>query len=89
MFLKLSSQNEQNQITTLIVESDSSNVVKWLREPLTAPWKMRSIILQIENLKNMLIGWSVQHILREGNSLADSLAKTEVHRVTQLLVIYA
>ncbi|XVE84079.1 hypothetical protein DITRI_Ditri16bG0140400 [Diplodiscus trichospermus] len=77
------------QTTTLIVESDSSNVVKWLRESLTAPWRMRSNIHQIENLKNMLIGWSVQHILREGDSLADSLAKTGVHRVTQLLVIYA
>ncbi|XVE86926.1 hypothetical protein DITRI_Ditri18aG0074600 [Diplodiscus trichospermus] len=85
LFLSL----QWSQSSSLIIESDSLNVVKWLRDPASAPWKLRNIVSQVENLKKKrLVGWSVQHTYRERNYLADGLAKTGVQRTRDLVVSY-
>ena len=43
---------------------------------------------QIVAYKAMLIGWDIMYILREGNDIADDLAKSGVYRQSDLLVFY-
>lgn len=57
------------------------NAVKWMREPNSVPWKLRRIVARIENLKKSEHRWSVSHIFRESNSIADELAKSGVDRL--------
>ncbi|XVE88825.1 hypothetical protein DITRI_Ditri19aG0099600 [Diplodiscus trichospermus] len=37
---------------TLIIESDSMNAVKWIKNPISSPWRIRGIITHIEFLKH-------------------------------------
>ncbi|XVF43589.1 hypothetical protein PTKIN_Ptkin02bG0051700 [Pterospermum kingtungense] len=70
----------------LAVESDSSNVVMWVNNPDKTPWRMRNLMAIIENMKLQVIGWSISHILREANEVADKLAKSGVKRQNDLVV---
>ncbi|XVE55553.1 hypothetical protein DITRI_Ditri03aG0168300 [Diplodiscus trichospermus] len=72
----------------LILETDSLNVVKWLSKPDSTPWRMRRYVVLITNLTNSFLGWSIQHVYREGNSVADSLAKSGIHRSQDLFVTF-
>ena len=72
----------------LIIESDSSNAVKWVRHPQGAPWAMKNYISHIETLKGLLIGWDIVHTLREGNEIPDALTKSGVTRTCDLMVSY-
>ena len=42
----------------------------------------------IEILKDQMVGWDIVHIPREGNELADALAKSGVSRQFDLKVLY-
>ncbi|XVF83580.1 hypothetical protein PTKIN_Ptkin16aG0500700 [Pterospermum kingtungense] len=66
----------------LIIESDSTNAdaVCWTNFPLEAPWAMRRFINHIESLKCKIMDWSVIHISRDANSIADALAQEGVHK---------
>ncbi|XVF65299.1 hypothetical protein PTKIN_Ptkin09bG0237200 [Pterospermum kingtungense] len=64
----------------LIIESDSTNAVKWVLNPGTVPWQVRCIILQIEFFKTKVQNWSIVHTHREANDVADNLAKDGVFR---------
>ncbi|EOX92158.1 Uncharacterized protein TCM_001153 [Theobroma cacao] len=59
----------------LIINSNSSNVTKWIQEPVTTPWRMRKCLLQIEKLMADLPSLEIRHIKSEANQRADSLAK--------------
>ncbi|WRX25035.1 Ribonuclease H domain - like 10 [Theobroma cacao] len=59
----------------LIIESDSSNAVRWILKPYDSPWKFCNIIRHIENLKSKVGSWKIQHFPRSGNNLVDKLAK--------------
>ena len=72
----------------LTIESDSSNVVYWIRNPHGIPWTMKKIMGHIVNLTDQLLGWEIGFIPREGNVLADALAKSEVSRHHDLVVLY-
>ena len=52
------------------------------------PWALKKIMSQIVAYKAMLIEWDIFHILREGNDIADGLAKSGVYRQSELLVFY-
>ncbi|XVE67036.1 hypothetical protein DITRI_Ditri08aG0128000 [Diplodiscus trichospermus] len=41
----------------LIIESDSKNVVSWVLNPHSAPWRIRNIMVHIENLKTQIREW--------------------------------
>ncbi|XVF23444.1 hypothetical protein REPUB_Repub13aG0039200 [Reevesia pubescens] len=70
-----------------IIESDSVNVVKWINNPSSSPWKLRKHYAHIEHLKKALVDWEVLHTLRENNSFANCLAKAGVNRPHNLLII--
>ncbi|XVF81007.1 hypothetical protein PTKIN_Ptkin15bG0121800 [Pterospermum kingtungense] len=56
------------------------NVVKWVLNPMSVPWRLMFIMQQIESLKLLVPRWSIHHVLREGNVNADELAKGGVDR---------
>lgn len=64
----------------LIIENDSENAVKQGHNPHTAPWKLKTVVVQIEFFKSKLKEWDIVKILRSANYTADSLAKSGVQR---------
>ena len=72
----------------LIIECDSSNVVKWVTNPNCSPWSIRKIITHIEIFKAQLSGCEIVHISRSVNDIADAFAKSGVTRQTDLVVSY-
>lgn len=70
---------------SLVIESDSVNVVKWIQKPETTPRRFRRYVLFMENLKASLNSWSIIHTLREANELADGLAKEGIHGPTDFV----
>ncbi|XVF80295.1 hypothetical protein PTKIN_Ptkin15bG0059300 [Pterospermum kingtungense] len=64
----------------LLLESDSSNVVKRISNQSSVFWRLRWLINKIENLKLLISEWSVNHTQREANVVVDSLAKARVNR---------
>ncbi|KAK6270428.1 hypothetical protein POUND7_007533 [Theobroma cacao] len=45
----------------LVIESDSINMVKWIRDPWTVPWHFRNIMFQIKNISSKVINWEMFH----------------------------
>ncbi|XVF69283.1 hypothetical protein PTKIN_Ptkin11bG0068600 [Pterospermum kingtungense] len=41
----------------LEIESDSRNVVHWIFHPVRAPWRLREILVEVENLKKSVPHW--------------------------------
>ncbi|XP_017974604.1 PREDICTED: 14.7 kDa ribonuclease H-like protein [Theobroma cacao] len=72
----------------LVIECDSSNAVKWINQSHTAPWRMRKWLIQIERMKEKLMGWDVKHVRREANQRADSLANEGVQLQNDILRVY-
>ncbi|OMO82752.1 hypothetical protein COLO4_22852 [Corchorus olitorius] len=68
------------QMFPLTIESDSSNTVKWVKDPSSAPWRFRQIMMRIELFKQSLGSWDIVLIPRSTNSMADGLAKQGVCR---------
>ncbi|EOX96525.1 Uncharacterized protein TCM_005759 [Theobroma cacao] len=64
----------------LMIECDSSNVVKWVRNPSVVPWRLRKEIIFIHNMLTRIDEWQIGHILRSANGDADTLAKGGVQR---------
>ncbi|XWS73220.1 hypothetical protein CRYUN_Cryun02cG0108300 [Craigia yunnanensis] len=52
------------------------------------PWTMKKHISHIKAFKGQLVGWDIVHIPREGNDIADKLAKSGVNRLFELVVVY-
>ncbi|XVE83735.1 hypothetical protein DITRI_Ditri16bG0110200 [Diplodiscus trichospermus] len=71
----------------LSFERDSKNVVSWVLDPNSAPWRVMNIVLHIENLKTQVMNWKITHIFRESSQDADSLAKAGINRRKDLLTI--
>ncbi|KAK6276208.1 hypothetical protein POUND7_005917 [Theobroma cacao] len=61
----------------VILESDSTNTIKWVLV-LSFAWNLRFIIIQIEYFKATINSWEIVKIPRSANDVADSLAKAEV-----------
>ena len=73
---------------SLIIESDSSNVVNWMLNLSGTPWAMKRYMGQMEYFKQQLLSCIFVFIPREGNDMADALAKSGVSRQQDLLVLY-
>ncbi|XP_038685806.1 uncharacterized protein LOC119985586 [Tripterygium wilfordii] len=59
----------------ILVESDSLNVVNWLQKEIDSPWSKAQDFNAIANLSSQLSSITYNHVCREANSVADSLAK--------------
>ena len=72
----------------LVIESDSNNIVKWMLNPSRVPWSMKRHMVHIEMCKQQLLSCDYVFIPREGNDVADALAKDGVSRLHDLVVVY-
>ncbi|XVF11100.1 hypothetical protein REPUB_Repub07fG0240200 [Reevesia pubescens] len=72
----------------LVIESDNSNVVKWISLLDSTLWKLRKHLSAIELAKSDLCEWQIKHILRAQNEIADKLAKSGVGRTNMLTVAF-
>ncbi|KAL4379373.1 hypothetical protein GQ457_02G040790 [Hibiscus cannabinus] len=60
--------------TPLVVESDCSNVVYWIRQPASTPFTFKDLVFDcLCCAKN--VRWVIELVPREKNNLADRLAK--------------
>ena len=62
-------------IRNVVVESDSTVAVSWVNKKKGRPWKLQSTLNQIDLLLEEVNCLQVKHVLREGNTIADFLAK--------------
>ena len=72
----------------MIIESDSSNVVRRILNPNSMPWKLKIFMSHIKALKLQLGSWQKVQIPRECNDVADALAKSDVFHRNILMVKY-
>ncbi|EOY04598.1 Uncharacterized protein TCM_019820 [Theobroma cacao] len=66
--------------SVLVLKCDNRNVVKWLTDPSDVPWRLRAMVIQIWSLLAKVDKWSITHIPRSANDMADTLAKKGVLR---------
>ncbi|EOY13284.1 Uncharacterized protein TCM_031809 [Theobroma cacao] len=71
----------------VVFESDSSNLVSWVRSTHNIPWKHRRIIMKIEGLKVKLSMWNITKVPLYLYEMAVSLAKTGIRRQGDLMWI--
>lgn len=65
---------QQYGIHNVLIESDCSLVVGWVRNVNARPWSLHQVFNRIDFLMPLVNCLGVCHILREGNSFADYLA---------------
>ncbi|XVF32378.1 hypothetical protein REPUB_Repub17cG0076900 [Reevesia pubescens] len=70
----------------LIIESDSLNAMKLFNYIDQTPWRLKKYCPEIERFKRAIKDWKVQHVPRESNETADSLAKVGVFRSENFLL---
>ena len=63
----------------LVVESDSANEVGWLLKPDSRPWKFQFHFNELKKISSSLVV-SSGHVMRNANSMVDTLAKQGVDR---------
>ena len=64
----------------LVIELDSMIAVRWCSDKDSMPWKLWGVFDVINKLLKDIGNVSLAHTFREGNDLADSLAKSGVGR---------
>ncbi|EOX98728.1 Uncharacterized protein TCM_007423 [Theobroma cacao] len=60
---------------SLIIQGDSRNIVNWVNNHNSVPWRMKSLSNSIEVLKCDVKAIIFKHIFREENNLAGGLVK--------------
>lgn len=80
---------QEFRISSVLVESDSSLVVGWVNRKEHRPWKLFHVLECIDRLVVEVNCVGIQHILREGNGMADCLAKRGRDRVIPLWACFA
>ncbi|XVF77402.1 hypothetical protein PTKIN_Ptkin14bG0040100 [Pterospermum kingtungense] len=83
---KLFSSSKWVKEYELDIESDSFNVVQWVSNPDRAPWRLRGILVEMDNLKKLVP--SIKHIFRDANQVADGLAKFGIDRLQEILMFF-
>lgn len=73
--LKITLHSDKLNSTSLIVESNSANAVKWCNGITQGPWNLSFTINFIRGQLLMRSGISIVYKGRESNVVADSLAK--------------
>jgi len=63
----------------IIVESDSSSVVSWMRKPSSRPWYFHELFILASRFSLTLGAVFSSHVLCEANHFADGLAKQASH----------
>ena len=66
--------SRERQIMELTIEGDSKLVIDLVKGEAKLGWKIRNIILDIKKILNEMKMAHLQHIYREGNQVADTVA---------------
>lgn len=69
----------------MVIESDSSNAVKWCNDSVGGPWNLKFQLNFIRNAKAKWLNLSIIHKGRESNVVADTLAKQGLTRDAEFL----
>jgi ribonuclease HI len=77
--LELSSLRGDLSNKKIIVESDSSSVVSWMRKPSSRPWYFHELFILAARFSLTLGAVFSSHVLCEANHFADGLAKQASH----------
>ncbi|EOY00574.1 Uncharacterized protein TCM_010468 [Theobroma cacao] len=64
----------------LLIECDSLNVVYWIKNPLSMPWRLRCHVVQITKLLGRINYCSINHVPCAANGTANDLAQSGVSR---------
>ncbi|XP_073261506.1 uncharacterized protein [Populus alba] len=83
--IDLSASNCRLHHKHLIIESDSVNVIRWMTNPLSRPWKHHNLFSYVNRLKAYFSSITFSHIFHESNSMADGLAKQGVRRSSEFV----
>ena len=68
-----------------IVESDSSNAVRWCSKNMGGPWNLNFFLNYIRNAQNSEPRFIIEHKKRESNMIADALAKQGLRRLDEFI----
>ncbi|KAK8682061.1 hypothetical protein V6N13_054458 [Hibiscus sabdariffa] len=83
--LRLHNSLKGSHSYTVVIESDNQSVVGWLQHPHLAPVNIREEIIGcINECKDL--DCRFQFVSREGNTVADGLAKKGIRRVQPLVM---
>lgn len=82
---QISTSYEYLRNSCLIIESDSSNAVKWCNAKTRGPWNMNFQLNFIRNARRKWLKISILHKGRSSNVVADSLAKQGLIRDAEFL----
>ncbi|KAK6267042.1 hypothetical protein QUC31_017879 [Theobroma cacao] len=69
------------------IKSDSFDAILWWNHPEEAPWKYGQLLIGMERMQERTLSWKINHSWREGNEVADRLAKEGVSRQTDFIQI--
>ena len=83
--IKLSVSNYLLHHHHLIIESDYVNVIRWMNNPLSRPYKHHNLFSFVNRLKAYFGSITFSHIFRESNCMADYLAKQGVRRSSEFV----
>lgn len=83
--LQITSTNSRFSESPIIVESDSSNAVKWCNNPEGGPWNLAFIINFIRDAMSKEPRVSIIHKGRGTNTVADSMAKKGLTRADEFI----
>lgn len=82
---QISMAYENLQKSSIIIESDSANAVKWCNCNEGGPWNLKFQLNFIRNAREKWLDLSIIHKGRESNVVADSLAKQGLRRDAEFL----
>lgn len=83
--LKIASSSERIKRHTLIIESDSINVVRWCNEDVGGPWSLSFNLNFIRNVRRSWMNVYIIHKEQSTNAVADTLAKQGLRRIDDFL----
>lgn len=70
----------------LFLESDSSNVIKWVRKSNEVSWRKRKEVIQIFQLLAKVKEWEISHPPRSANGEADAFSQRRDNKITRLVI---
>lgn len=83
--IQISMADSRLKCMPILIESDSSNAVKWCNEDCGGPWNLNYQLNFIRNARKLWLNISISHKGRGANMVADSLAKQGLVRNAEFL----
>lgn len=75
---------QQFAFQNVVLESDSTTVIAWVKAKRNRPWKLLNDLNQMDFLMSEVNCLGIHHIFREANGMTDHLAKFMCNRRNNL-----